>query len=133
MSLQINKCLAFFSAFLIAQEVFMCLPKQWMDMSYSSEGRFLAAAHVDAICGPSSFLSKEQVYRGKSYIPKMAMTDSFSILFNLITCVRFPWLNNVSTATTMDGRFYGYGIGSLRTSTDIGTVCVGIHSSEDVV
>jgi hypothetical protein len=33
----------------------------------------------------------------------------------------------------VDGRFYGYGIGSLRTSTDIGTVCVGIHSSEDVV
>jgi hypothetical protein len=33
----------------------------------------------------------------------------------------------------MDGRFYGYEIGSLRTSTDIGTVCVGIHSSEDVV
>jgi hypothetical protein len=31
----------------------------------------------------------------------------------------------------MDGRFYGYGIGSLRTSTDIGSVCVGIHSSEE--
>jgi hypothetical protein len=25
----------------------------------------------------------------------------------------------------MDGRFYGYGIGSLRTSTNIGTVSVG--------
>jgi hypothetical protein len=33
----------------------------------------------------------------------------------------------------MDGRFYGYGIGSLRASTDIGLVCAGIHSSEDVV
>jgi hypothetical protein len=32
----------------------------------------------------------------------------------------------------MDGRFYGYGIGSLWTSTDIGSVCVGIHSSADV-
>jgi hypothetical protein len=33
----------------------------------------------------------------------------------------------------MDGRFYGYKIGSLRTLTDIGSVCVGIHSSEDEV
>jgi hypothetical protein len=33
---------------------------------------------------------------------------------------------------TMDGRFYGYGIGSLWTLTDIGRMCVGICSSEDV-
>jgi hypothetical protein len=32
--------------------------------------------------------------------------------------------------SSMYGRLYGYGIGSLRTWTDIGSVCVGIHSSE---
>jgi hypothetical protein len=31
----------------------------------------------------------------------------------------------------MDGRFYGYGIGSLRMSTDTGSVFVGICSSEE--
>jgi hypothetical protein len=41
--------------------------------------------------------------------------------------------SSIVTNATMDGRFYGYGIGSLRTSPDIGSECVGIHSSEDVV
>jgi hypothetical protein len=27
---------------------------------------------------------------------------------HIVTYVRFPWLNNVSTATTMDGRFLSY-------------------------
>jgi hypothetical protein len=43
------------------------------------------------------------------------------------------WTSSIVALTTMDGRFHGYGIGSLRTSTDIGTVCVEIHSGEDVV
>jgi hypothetical protein len=29
-------------------------------------------------------------------------------LINIVTYVRFPWLNDVSTATTMDGRFLSY-------------------------
>jgi hypothetical protein len=28
-------------------------------------------------------------------------TDQIFALKNIVTCVRFPWLNNVSTATTM--------------------------------
>jgi hypothetical protein len=88
---------------------------------------------------------------------------------HIVTYVRFPWLNNVSTAVTMDtgsttllhflsyatildglsadnnvnkqhccarnnGRaFLWIRIVCLRTSTEIGLVCVGIHSGEDVV
>jgi hypothetical protein len=33
---------------------------------------------------------------------------------------------------TIDRRFYSYGIGVFGTSTDIGRVYVGIHSSADV-
>jgi hypothetical protein len=36
--------------------------------------------------------------------------------------------SSIVTNATMDGRYYGF-----RTSTDIGSVCVGIRSSEDVV
>jgi hypothetical protein len=86
-------------------------------------------------------------------------------IYNIVTYVRFPWLNNVSTAVTMDsttllhilsyatildglsanvnkqhccarnnGRaFLWIRIVCLRTSTEIGSVFVGIHSGEDVV
>jgi hypothetical protein len=36
--------------------------------------------------------------------------------------------SSIVTNATMDGRYYGF-----RTSTDIGSECVGIHSSEDMV
>jgi hypothetical protein len=32
----------------------------------------------------------------------------FTCSVTIVTYVRFPWLNNVSTATTMDGRFLSY-------------------------
>jgi hypothetical protein len=42
------------------------------------------------------------------------------------------WASSIAALATMDGRFYGYGIVLFRIYTDIGTVCVGICSSEDV-
>jgi hypothetical protein len=41
-------------------------------------------------------------------------------------------ISSIVALVTMDGRFYGYGIVVFGTSTDIGRVCVGIHSSADV-
>jgi hypothetical protein len=43
------------------------------------------------------------------------------------------WTSSTVALTTMDGRFYGYGIVVFGTSTDIGSVCVGICSSTDVL
>jgi hypothetical protein len=42
------------------------------------------------------------------------------------------WTSNIVALATMDGRFYGDGIVVFGTSTEIGRVCVGIHSSADV-
>jgi hypothetical protein len=42
------------------------------------------------------------------------------------------WTSSIVALTTMGGRFYGYGIVVSGTSTDIGRVCAGIHSSADV-
>jgi hypothetical protein len=33
------------------------------------------------------------------------------------------WTGSIVALEKMDGRFYGYGIGCLRTSTDITSVC----------
>jgi hypothetical protein len=33
---------------------------------------------------------------------------AFVVYVNIVTCMRFPWFNNVSTAITMDGRFLSY-------------------------
>jgi hypothetical protein len=52
------------------------------------------------------------------------------------------WTSSIVALATMDGRFYGYGIGSLRTSTDIGWCVLGfargktwfeVRSSTDVL